>query len=62
MTIYLIKERLHFNYGETTDWTNIFAESEKEKAEKQIERLEELNKRYEDTYHVEYAIEDINLF
>lgn len=62
MTIYLIKECLHFKHGETTEWTNIFAESEKEKAEKQIEKLEELNKRYESTYHVEYAIEEIQLF
>ena len=62
MTIYLIKECLHFNYGETTEWTNIYAESERENAEKQIERLEEENKRYEDTYHIEYAIEEIQLF
>lgn len=62
MTIYIIKETLHFANGKTSEWMNICAERKREKAKNLIKELEENNKRYESTYHVEYEIDEIQLF
>ena len=62
MKIYIIKSRIHFSFGETSEWLNLHAESTKEEAQRCIERHTKQDKESGLASHEEYAIEELILF
>lgn len=61
MKIYIIKSRIHFSFGETSEWLNLHAESTKEEAERCVERHIKSDQESGLASHEEYAIEELIL-
>lgn len=62
MKIYIIKSRIHFSFGETSEWLNLHAESTKEEAQRCIERHIKSDEESGLASKEEYAIEELILF
>ena len=62
MKIYIIKSRINYSFGETSEWLNLLAESTKEEAQRCVERHIKSDQESGLASHEEYAIEELNLF
>lgn len=62
MTIYLIKQRMHFSFGEPSDWINLYAERTRGKAQQTIIRHIKEDKKAGLHQNIEYKIEEIKVF
>lgn len=62
MTIYLIKQRLHYSIGEPSEWINLYAETSRAKANQAIAKHRKFDEENNIHQKVDYSIEEIKVF